>query len=104
MTCSLLQCSYVSYQETERGTERAARSRPCHRRDSGRELDLSFDEHRKISSSLGEGRELGIETKVCESSNEALGPRVLRVAVEMVGTEILELRAVLEHVADGREQ
>jgi hypothetical protein len=59
----------IVYQETERGTERAARSRPCHRRDSGRGLDLSFDEHRKISSSLGEGCELGLEPKVCELSD-----------------------------------
>jgi hypothetical protein len=47
---------------------------------------------------LGEGRELGIEAKVCELSDEALGPHVLRAAVEMVDTEILELRTVLEHV------
>ena len=37
-------------------------------------------------------------------SDEALSPHVLRAAIEMVGTEILELGAVLEHVVDGREQ
>jgi hypothetical protein len=37
-------------------------------------------------------------------ASEAFGPHVLRAAVEMVDTEILELRAVLEHVVDGREQ
>ena len=57
-----------------------------------------------ISGGLGEGRELGIEAQVCKLSDETLGPHVLRAAIEMVGTEILELRAVLEHVVDGREQ
>jgi hypothetical protein len=49
---------------------------------------------------LGEGSELGIEAKVCELSDEVLGTHVLGAAIEMVGTEILELRAVLEHVVD----
>ena len=57
-----------------------------------------------ISGGLGEGSEFGIEAKVCELSDQALGPHVLGAAIEMVGTEILELRAVLEHVVDGREQ
>jgi len=45
-----------------------------------------------------------MEAKVCELIDEALGPHVLRAAIEMVDTEILELRAVLEHVVDGGEQ
>jgi hypothetical protein len=53
---------------------------------------------------LGEGSELGIEAKGCELSDQALGPHVLGAAIEMVGSEIVELRAVLEHVVDGREQ
>ena len=57
-----------------------------------------------ISGRLGEGSELGIEAKVCELSNQALGPHVFGAAIEMVRTEILELRTVLEHVVDGREQ
>jgi hypothetical protein len=57
-----------------------------------------------ISGRLGEGSELGIEAKGCELSDQALGPHVLGAAIEMVGTEIVELRAVLEHVVDGREQ
>jgi len=57
-----------------------------------------------ISGRLGEGSELGMEAKVCELIDEALGPHVLRAAIEMVDTEILELRAVLEHVVDGGEQ
>jgi len=57
-----------------------------------------------ISGCLREGRELGIEAKVCELSDQALGPHVLGAAIKMVRTEILELRAVLEHVVDGREQ
>ena len=50
------------------------------------------------------GVELGIEAKFCELGNEALGFHVLRAAIEMIGTEILELGTVLEHVVDGREQ
>jgi hypothetical protein len=57
-----------------------------------------------ISGCLGEGSKLGIEAKVCELSDQALGPHVLRAAIEMIRTEILELRTVLEHVVDGREQ
>ena len=49
-----------------------------------------------ISGRLGEGSELGMEAKVCELIDEALGPHVLGAAIEMVGTEILELRAVFE--------
>jgi hypothetical protein len=49
------------------------------------------------------GRELGIETKICELGNETLGPHFLRAAIEMVGTEILELCPVLEHVVNRRE-
>jgi hypothetical protein len=47
-------------------------------------LDLRFDEHRKISDRSGERRELGIEAKVCELSDEAIA-HVLGAAVEMVG-------------------
>src|SRR5262249_21705650 len=57
-----------------------------------------------ISGCLGEGSELGIEAQVCELSDQALGPHVLGAAIEMVRTEILKLRAVVEHVVDGREQ
>ena len=72
---------------------------------SGGELDLPFDcNMATISGCLREGRELGIEAKVCELSDQALGPHVLGAAIKMVRTEILELRAVLEHVVDGREQ
>jgi hypothetical protein len=42
---------------------------------------------------LGRGRELGIEAKVCELSDQALGLHVLGATIEMVGTEILKLRA-----------
>ena len=67
----------------------------------GAGLDLRFDcDVATISSRLGERSELGIEAKVCELSDEALGPHVLGAAIEMVGTEILKLRAVLEHVVD----
>jgi hypothetical protein len=45
-----------------------------------------------------------MEAKVCKLSEETLGPHVLRAAIEMVGTKILELRTVFEHVVDGREQ
>jgi hypothetical protein len=93
----------ISSEETGRARNAPHAARPCHTRGSGR-LDLRFDEHSKISGRLSERRELGIEAKVCELSDEALGPHVLRAAIEMVGTEILELRAVLEHVVDGREQ
>ena len=69
------------------------------------ELDLRFDCNiATISGRLGEGRELGIETKLCELGDEALGSHFLGAAIEMIGTEILELGAVLEHVVDGREQ
>ena len=57
-----------------------------------------------ISGCLGKGRELGIEAKVCKLSDETLGPHVLRTAIEMIGTEILELRAILEHVVDRRKE
>ena len=57
-----------------------------------------------ISGRLGEGSELGMEAKVCELIDEALAPHVLRAAIEMVDTEILELHAVLEHAVDGGEQ
>src|SRR5215469_2471978 len=68
-------------------------------------LDLRFDCNIvTISGGLGEGRELGIEAQVCKLSDQTLGPQVLRAAIEMVSTEILELRAVLEHVVDRREQ
>jgi hypothetical protein len=82
-------------EETKQGTDRAGNSRGLG--------TLRFDEHRKISGRLGEGRELGIEAKVCELSDQALGPHVVGAAIEMVGTEILELRALLEHVVDCRE-
>ena len=45
-----------------------------------------------------------MEAKVCELIDEALAPHVLRAAIEMVDTEILELHAVLEHAVDGGEQ
>jgi len=48
-----------------------------------------------ISSSFGEGRELGVEAKLRELVDEAFGPDFLRAAVEMIGTEILELCAGL---------
>jgi hypothetical protein len=68
-------------------------------------LDLRFDcNMATISGRLGEGSELGIEAKVCELSNQALGPHVFGAAIEMVRTEVLKLRAVLEHVVNGREQ
>ena len=68
-------------------------------------LDLRFDCNiATISGRLGEGRELGIETKLCELGDETLGSHFLGAAIEMIGTEILELGAVLEHVVDGREQ
>ena len=57
-----------------------------------------------ISSSFGEGRELGVEAKLCELVDEAFGPDFLRAAIEMIGTEILELCAVLEHVVDRCEE
>jgi hypothetical protein len=65
---------------------------------------VSIATSQQISGGLGEGRELGIEAKLCELGDEALGSHFLGAAIEMVGTEILELRAVLEHVVDGREQ
>jgi hypothetical protein len=67
-------------------------------------ISVSIATWQQISSRLGERSELGIEAKVCELSDEALGPHVLGAAIEMVGTKILKLRAVLEHVVDGREQ
>jgi hypothetical protein len=83
----------------------ATRSRPCRRRGSGGGLDLHFDCNiATISGRLGEGRELDIEAKLCELGDEAFGSHFLRAAIEMIGTEILELGAVLEHVVDGREQ
>ena len=57
-----------------------------------------------MSSSFGEGRELGVEAKLCELVDEAFGPDFLRAAIEMIGTEILELGAVLEHLVDRREE
>jgi hypothetical protein len=57
-----------------------------------------------ISSGLGEGCELGFEVKLCELGHESLGPHILRAAIEMIGTKILELRAVLEHVVDRRKE
>jgi hypothetical protein len=39
---------------------------------------------------LGKGRAPGTEAKVCKLSDETLGPHVLRAAIEMIGTEILE--------------
>jgi hypothetical protein len=57
-----------------------------------------------ISSSFCEGRELDIEAKLCELVEEAFGPDFLRAAIEMIGTEIFELCAVLEHVVDRREE
>jgi hypothetical protein len=57
-----------------------------------------------ILGCLGEGRELGIEAKVCELSDQALGPHVLGAAIEMVGTEILELRAVLRRWGTTRKR
>ena len=63
----------------------------------GAGLDLRFDcDVATISSRLGERSELGIEAKVCELSDQALGPHVLGAAIKMVRTEILELRAVFE--------
>src|SRR5215472_15307389 len=105
MSCSsaLLQ---AASEETERGTV-SRHTLPAVRQTRFRweELDLRFDCNIAIvSGRLGEGRELGIEAKLCELSDEALSPHVLRAAIEMVGTEILELGAVLEHVVDGREQ
>ena len=88
------------------GTERAARSPAVPQtRFRWNGLDLRFDCNiATISGRLGEGRELGIETKLCELGDETLGSHFLGAAIEMIGTEILELGAVLEHVVDGREQ
>jgi hypothetical protein len=38
------------------------------------------------------------------ASCTAFGPDFLCAAIEMIGTEIRELRAVLKHVVDRREQ
>jgi len=56
-----------------------------------------------ISSGFGEGRQLGIEAKFCELGDEALGPHILGAAVKVIGTEVLELGAVFDHVVDRRE-
>ena len=88
------------------GTERAARSPAVPQtRFRWNGLDLRFDCNiATISGGLGKGREFGIEAQVCKLSDETLGPHVLRAAIEMVDTEILELHAVLEHAVDGGEQ
>jgi hypothetical protein len=57
-----------------------------------------------LATALQQKLSVGIRGKVCELSDEALGPHLLGAVIEMVGAEILELRAVLEHVVDGREQ
>ena len=56
-----------------------ARSRPCRgTRFRWEELDLRFDCNiATISGRLGEGRELGIETKLCELGDETLGSHSL---------------------------
>jgi hypothetical protein len=56
-----------------------------------------------ISSGFGEGRQLGIEAKFCELGDEAFGPHVLGAAVKVIGTEVLELGAIFDHVVDRRE-
>jgi transposase len=57
-----------------------------------------------ISGRLGKGREIGVEAKLCELDDKAFGPDFLGAAIEMIGTEILELGTVLEHVVDRGEE
>ena len=56
-----------------------------------------------ISSRLGKGSKLGLEAKVRELGDEPFGLQIVGATIEMGGTEILELCAVLEHVIDRRE-
>ena len=91
------------YEETE--WARTAHTLPAVPQAQLRRLDLLLVATSVLlSSSLGEGRELGIEAKLCELGDEAFGPDFLRATIEMIGTEILIHRPVLEHVVDRREE
>ena len=57
--------------------------------------DVGLDLHEALE------RARSIEAELGELGDEMFGLDVLRAAIEMIGTEILELGAVLEHVVDG---